>query len=153
MTDKQTNTLTTAKAEVFAGMQKSKGVICPCCEQKVKLYKRQITSSMALQLISLGKIKTVDYTHVEKWRSNVTLDGGTMGGGEHSRLQLWGLIETCGNGLWRITRDGREFAFGQGTVPKFTRVYNNTFLGFDGPQVSIKDCLGSRYSLQLLTAA
>ena len=66
MADKQSDTLAVAKVEVFKGMQKSKGVVCPCCEQKVKLYKRQITSSMAFQLISLAKVKTVDYIHVEK---------------------------------------------------------------------------------------
>lgn len=148
-----TDTLATARAEVFAGMQKSKGIICPCCEQKVKVYKRQITSSMAHQLVSLAKVKTVGYIHVEKWRSIVNNSGGTMGGGEHSRLQFWGLIETSGKGYWRITNDGREFAFGYGTVQKFARVYNNTFLGFDGPQVSIQDCLGSRYSLPVLVAA
>ncbi len=148
-----TDTLATARAEVFAGMQKSKGIICPCCDQKVKLYKRQITSSMALQLITLAKIKTVDFIHVESWRNLVAISGGTMGGGEHSRLQLWGLIETSGKGLWRITSDGRDFAFGRGTVSKFARVYNNTFLGFDGPQVTIQGCLGLRYMLADLMAA
>jgi hypothetical protein len=148
-----TDTLATAKKEILAGMQRSKGTMCPCCDQKVKLYKRQITSSMAFQLVCLAKIKTVDFIHVEKWRSDVFVNGGTMGGGEHSRLQLWGLIETNGKGGWRITNDGREFAFGQGTVRKFVRVYNNTFFGFDGPQVSIQGCLGLRYMLANLLAA
>ncbi len=148
-----TDTLATAKAEVFTGMQKSKGTICPCCEQRVKVYKRQITSSMALQLITLTKIFNADFIHVEKCRSDVSASGGTMGGGEHSRLQLWGLIETSGKGLWRITSDGREFAFGRGTVSKFARIYNNTFLGFDGPQVTIQGCLGVRYMLADLLAA
>jgi hypothetical protein len=153
MITKTVDTLATAKAEVFTGMQKSKGITCPCCEQKVKLYKRQITSSMAYQLVCLAKVKTVGFIHVEKWRSNVNASGGTMGGGEHSKLQFWGLIETDGKGYWKITQEGREFAFGQGTVRKFARIFNNTFLGFDGPQVTIQGCLGVRYMLADLLAA
>lgn len=153
MASKQTDTLAEARDEVFTGMLRSKGAICPCCEQKAKLYKRQITSSMAFQLVCLSKFKTPDFVHVEDWRSRVSSDGGTMGGGEHSRLRFWDLIITNGKGGWRITDAGREFVAGRTTYQKFARIYNGSMYGFAGPQVSIHDCLGARYTLGDLMAA
>lgn len=153
MASKQTDTLAEAREGVFTGMQKSKGAICPCCEQRAKLYKRQITSSMAFQLICLAKMQNTDFVHVNEWRSYVIDSGGTMGGGEHGRLKFWDFVLSDKRGGWKITDAGREFAFGRTTYQKFARLYNGSMYGFVGPHVSIHDCLGVRYSFDDLMAA
>lgn len=95
------------------------GVACPCCSQKVKLYRRRINSGMAEILIALAREtvrRRIDpnhrpYIHVERElvRGNELLQGAR----DWTTLKFWGLIEPLGDGVarraageWRITEAG-----------------------------------------------
>jgi hypothetical protein len=111
------------------------GVKCPCCEQWVKLYKRKITSSAAATLIDL--YHQDNDAHISRLEHH-------DGGGDFAKLVFWGLIKDK-RGLWRITNLGIDFVRRKATVQKFAMVLNGAVLGFEGPQVDIIHCLGSKF--------
>lgn len=107
------------------------GVDCPCCSQRVKLYRRNITSSMAAGLIVLYKHKTEDpngWVHIPSLvKQNHLLTG------DFAKLKYWGLIVpkdeirddgSNRNGYYKITTDGRLFVEGRLQVEKYKFIFN-----------------------------
>lgn len=128
----------------------TKGCICNECGQHVKLYKRQIYSTMARALIRLYKLQKEDpgqFVHLKKfWFENGT---------DFTKFAHWGLIEALpnvtdpekkGNGFWRMTPHGVLFARNHLAVPKIALIYNAKVFGFEGPNVFISDCLTKKFS-------
>lgn len=121
------------------------GGLCPVCNRFTKIYRRQITSSMARFLIEFWQEhEDFDYHHVFKNYRKC---------GDYAKLSYWGLLEARGDrpdrkktsGYWRLTRRGYDFIYGRVEVSKFARVYDSHVLGLDGPRVSIRDCLADRF--------
>ena len=128
------------------------GTNCPCCTQRVQLYKHKLNSTMTRSLIALywlDRHKPNEWHHVsefEKWR-------GGYGGGQFAKVKHWGFAIDQDNddpakrtsGQWKITQKGRDFVEGQITVPAKVRLFDSKFYGHEGNHINIKESLGSKF--------
>lgn len=124
----------------------SEGAHCPLCTQSAKIYSRSIGSTVARSLIRLYQAGGMRFQHLP------TVVGRSSS--EESKLRYWGLLEEerarrpdgGRSGWWRVTPLGEQFVLGKTTVPKYAYVYANKCIRLDGEQVSIRACLGKRFS-------
>ena len=154
-------TLKQAKAQLMR--DRFEGVVCPCCEQYAKVYKRTITASMALWLIWLVQ----SYRREKRWyhvreclpffaRSKKA--AGTAYTGDYAKLLHWGLLRQCteevegkkSSGLWKPTRKGYRFALGRITVPRHAYLYDGHCIELSGPAITITDALGTKFDYEKL---
>src|SRR5699024_6354756 len=72
-----------------------------------------------------------------------------------SKLTYWGLIEKFSGmrsdgsrrvGLYRAARKRHEFVAGRIAVPKYAKVYNGQLIGFGGPEITVQDVFGKKFS-------
>lgn len=157
-------TTTLAQAQQVLKDHAVEGAVCPCCRQLVKLYTREITSSMAYVLILLHRHfeKAPDYIHVPNYLSDMTKLGSMIRGGDFAKLRYWGLLEEMPDakrkdgskraGFYRMPEKGHQFAKGEIKVPKTVFLYNDTFLGFGPGDTSIHECLGKDFNYDDLMA-
>ncbi len=136
-------------ARNFVKRNMKKGMICPCCDQFVKLYSYSINSWQASWLIELYRIGGHDRdvnVIIEMKPRNRT----------YSLLRFWGLVEPVKDrpiesnkksaGFWRLTERGRLFVQNKILIPKFAMVYNNQCESTEGKGVSIIDCLNNKFN-------
>lgn len=145
-------TLADAQATVAKALREpSEGIDCPCCGQKVQLYRRPLNSEMARWLIVLTRL------HLAADRGWVNVKDGPLKatrGGDYGKLLHWGLIEQRPNtdpkkrtsGFWRPTQKGVQFAKNELSVPSHVYIYNNQARGFSDTAVTIVDALGVKFS-------
>lgn len=132
------------------------GTTCPVCDQHAQEYRRKLNAGMAHALVVMYAKCGLDFFYKPD-----VLRGVGASARDESLLRYWRLIaERHGKGSeghvgwWRVTEKGEAFVRGRITVPKYVTVYNGIHTGFEGEQVSITECLGSRFSLrELLDAA
>lgn len=147
-------TLDEARDEFRAQLLKGKHVECPCCDRRVKIYRRKLNAGMALLMLwayryTEKKRPANGWIHVSK-----VLLGGKVNAvaQEYSKLRFWGLLvpaESDGSsihGHWRVTDAGARFARGEVRIPSHAIVYDNHLLELDSTKlVSIRDALGDRF--------
>ena len=122
-----------------------KGVLCPCCNQGVKMYHWRIDPRSAALLIEFYKKR-------EQWVH--PLDDLNANNGNYAKMRHFGLIESKGkthedkrgSGLWRITQKGVNFVLCETKIHEKVRIYNNESFGFVGNQISILEVLGKKFS-------
>lgn len=151
-------TLNEARQELNRGLDK--GVRCQCCGQFAKIYRRKLNSGMARWLIALYQASIAKpeqpFFHVNSLMKIVAAQSQniTYGSSDFGKLRHWEMIEEKPNadvtkkqsGYWKITDDGKAFVRRQRKVQKYVLLYNNNCVGFDGPDISIIDSLGSHFS-------
>ena len=127
-----------------------KGALCPVCNRFTKIYKRQITSSMARFLITFWREhKDFDYHHVGRDYRKC---------GDYGKLAYWGLLESRrdssdrkkDSGFWCITPEGYNFIHETILLKKYAHVYGSHVLSFSGPSITITDALRTGYSYKEL---
>lgn len=133
-------------------LMRPEGVICPCCTQRAKIYKRSITHEMAEDLIKLAHMPT-GWHHVKAM-------GYKGGSGDFAKLAYWGLIEERPkdpsvskkrtSGEWRITEKGTDFVLGTIKVKLYAHMYNKTVLAYSGEEVGITDCVDEFHYQELM---
>jgi len=146
------------------------GVYCPCCSQLVKLYSREITSSMAYVAILLHRhfsdAHADAWLHVPEYLSNMSTVGAAVRGGDWAKLRYWGIIEekppekllskradgSTRVGRYRMTPRGHSFCKGEIELPKSILIYNDKPLEFSKDKASIQDCLGKSFDYEALMA-
>jgi len=137
----------------------SKGTICPCCDQRARVYKRKLRSAQATWLLALVK----ESAHEEQgWVYKGVLK--RQEGGDYGKLQLFGLIEAMSpeealnyggrTGVWRPTDLGIAFAYGRVPIPLFVHVYNGVRVAdpLPVPQVFIRGLFGTAFDYDALAA-
>jgi hypothetical protein len=135
----------------------SEGVICPCCNQYAKLYKRKLSSSMTIALIEIFKAHKqigFDYFHVEDYfKSLPNLPSSIRG--DFPKLKHWNLIygkeenredSSPRNGYYMISGRGIRFLRNQLSVPSHIFLYNNEVKDVSETLVSVTDCLGAKFN-------
>jgi len=119
---------------------------CPCCRQRVQVYRRTINSGMARALINQWRAVGQQWT---KTRLLWTMTH------EGAQLQWWGLIEPGQaradggkGGEWRITDSGRDFVLGQLSVARHAKVFDGSLLGLDasGGYITIEEALSAEFN-------
>ena len=169
VTPQPTDTIKAGQDYVYESMQEAGGGTCPCCSQTVKLYKRGLNGPMAVMLILLHKMNDgTHWTYVGDWRkaAAVKFDNNMdFGGGDYGKLLYWGLVEkqplqpgmnNKSSGQWKMTPKGRDFVLGRtdlDKVPSHALVYNGEVVGFSDTEVTIQECLGTRFDYSELMEA
>lgn len=129
-----------ARAALNDALVTGEASVCPCCDQFVKLYRRKLNAGMAVSLVKLFRSVGTSYAHVPSTVGRESAD--------QALLRYWGLLEEDGSrtGYWRVTALGEQFVLGKVTVRSHVLLYNGRFLGLDGEQVTIQECLGEKFS-------
>lgn len=145
--------LTTASlrdaVEYVLSVAENGGGICPCCQQRVQVYKRKLASSAAYGLITMYRHHGTEFGHAPSTAELARL------GGELARLSMWGLLEEKPEtrddggraGWWRVTDLGEAFVHGLCRVPKYAHVYAGQVLMLDGRETtSVREALGDKFN-------
>jgi hypothetical protein len=133
--------------------KKVKGCICPCCEQVVKIYKYKFYSTSAIALIKLYKLTLNSEKNKFHVYQFAEADGKSARAAHFADLRWWGLVQNQvidiegkkHSGYWSITELGEKFVKGEISVREKIMVFNNTFYGFDGDSVTIKDVIKNHF--------
>lgn len=137
---------------------------CPCCGQRVQVYRRTINAGMARALIAMwaevrrqcGIIDPSIEQLASTWIDVRTIN---VRGGDYAKLAYWGIIESTEvdgahekrSGWWRVTPTGAAFVLGRVRVPSAVYVYDGRVLDErDVDSVSINDVVASRFSIDEL---
>lgn len=136
------------------------GVVCPCCDRFLKIYRRNLNSGMAHVLLRVYRFfqqhKEQGWLHVSHFLREHKIQRA-----DEAKLCHWELLErrsgsrTDGskrNGFYRLTEKGRAFCEMQIRVPKYVFLQNNKTLGYsDGKYVgvpvtvNIQEAMGDRF--------
>lgn len=127
------------------------GCNCPVCDRKAKWGRRSLSKKQARALINLYK-----HTQPGEFKHNTEFADNPGDGDEIAKCRYWGLVETGGTaakekihtGHWRLTPHGRWFVQGKCTIIKYVWVYQSEARGWEGPQVSIYDCLKQKFDIR-----
>lgn len=159
MSDRPTLTWSLKEAKDWLRARVDPGEVCPCCNQKAKVYPRTVHHTLAVALIQLYRRgltympnAPTPFVHAP------SLPGDTH---EISQLVWWGLIEEekgkrpdgGRKGFWRITQAGIDFVEGKRTIQKTARVYDAQVVSYRGKQVTIKDCLDDPFDYDRLMSS
>lgn len=165
-------TLSEARAHLHAHWVE--GTTCPCCRQRVQLYRRTITSGMALALMAFARedrrreaadpaAHAADpFIHAEDLFKRIPgLPRSARG--DFTKLRYWGLIipaegrredGSSRNGYWAITNAGHAFAGDALRVTRYVYLYNNERYnpppGAREGTITIREALGSRFDYDQL---
>lgn len=128
------------------------GTRCPCCTQMAKVYKRTITTPMAVVLIKAYR---------QFGRQWFNLPRFSQKGGDDAKLRYWLLIEELPNenpetrtsGWWRITEHGEAFVKGELAVPRYAHVFDGRCLRMSGDRIDIKQALKNKFDYSELMAS
>ena len=143
---------------------------CTLCGGRSKVYAYKMGSYARvlcwLAYMDTKKSNLPSYVHKrESLRRyhHVPSSGAINGGGDYAKLRYWGLIERMpkepeqdkrSSGMWRLTKIGRRFVYGQITVSSvcYYRHPEGGVLGFETEQIGIEDALGKNFSYRSLMA-
>lgn len=125
---------------------------CPHCGHITRTFKRKFNWGMAMTLLCMRRVTLLDkpldgfmnLNQLKEWRGFNPAQSR-----ENGSISMWKLIEEKPNektgkrtsGYWRLTELGRSFTDCTLAIPQRIVVRNKTLLGYDGPKVSIDDCL------------
>lgn len=132
---------------------------CPVCEHTHRVYVRPISGEMARTLIMV-------YRHYFKYPYTKPVHIDHMlailkprpKGNNHGLLVHWELLKKVENvdlkkkdsGHYTLTPKGMRFVKGEVSVLSHALVYRDQCYGFEGEEVSIRDCLGRRFDYEKL---
>jgi hypothetical protein len=124
---------------------------CPCCGQRVRVWKKTLISTAVASLVQLVRQYQGEAIHHDQF--TVLLKDRNF-----SQLKLWGLIASAANddqskrssGRWHPTDKGIEFAVERRVVPKYVITRSNRVLRFEGPFVGVREALGGRFDYRKL---
>lgn len=159
-------TLEEAKAFLTANLRE--GVICPCCGQNAKIYKRKFNSWMARAMVAF-------YQHIGMkpgWFHAITVltdrrfykFGINNSCGDYGKLVYWNLLEDAAghredgnpeNGYYRMTQKGVDFVLGKIQIKKYLYLYNDTPLEVEDNEekISIREAMGESFNYNELMSA
>ena len=155
-------TIEQAKRDIRQGWKTPNGAICPCCDQKVKLYERKLMWMMARGLVALYWLDRTSNDGPYHHR-NVIMPNDTSG--SFAKLEYWRLIDQKVNtdtgkrcsGFWRITQKGIDFVENKISVPKYQYTYNMKVFppelvapGVPVKYIGIREALTERFNYQEL---
>lgn len=144
-----------ADVQTYLRQHVDEGVECPACTQYAKVYRRKVHSRMARDLFTVAR--------EGGWDARLWVNVGEVVGRTSPDLvkcRYWGLIEAMEGerddgssriGMWRITEAGLRYLRGA-TIHKYARLYDGRCLNLTGPQVTVKDALGSKFDYDSLMA-
>lgn len=151
------DTLKEARDLVRRERHEPEGTICPCCDKRVKVYRRKFHKEMAKAIRALARDPDRDFRHLFRFLvvRNISHSDGPA-------LQLWGLIESSGEerddgnpraGFYRITKKGLDLAAGRIEIPRSVLTYNDAILEFGEEKIGIREALGDAFDYDEMMSA
>jgi hypothetical protein len=145
-------TVEKAREEIDEKLMAGESVICPCCDQHAKIYRRQIHSGMVLLLINMYRTAGTGWVYLPSLPQK-SRDG--------TGLHYWCLIAEDDEkrddggraGWWRVTERGEEWVLNKIRVPKYALIYNSEVVALEGKGTSVRDALGKKFNYRELMAA
>lgn len=139
-------TLRGARKQVEEGA--AVGIDCPCCDQRVMVYKRRISSGTVRRLAKLLKAHRKTK---QPWVHHTKVDSR---GGDFAKLRHWGLIKEMPNfshekrtsGFWKITPKGMDFLWNRVSVPTYVYIKNNKIMEWSKQKTNIKETMGKDFN-------
>lgn len=155
------NDLTIQQARDIMRPLLNKGTKCLCCGLRTQLYTRSLTSSMVYGLILLYKEsqgwieqgKPDPFVHLETLFKESAIPSSIRA--DVVKAKFWGFIQARGekkddgnpnDGYYALTQKGTQFILGKILVQKSVKIYNNTFYGFDGPEIDVWGAIKNKFS-------
>lgn len=137
--------LNSARQAVKAGREQ--GVVCPCCDQLVKVYRRKLNLQMARAALWMSRTPTGHFADMTKAPPSIIRNR------EYSRLALWMLAESepgrnhagSKRGRWKLTHEGRLFVDRITKVPEAVYVLNGEVIDVSCGTVGIADVKGFHF--------
>lgn len=131
------------------------GVDCPCCEQRVKVYKRPFRFKQAFFLLylvvaeSTGRPMTSD-AYIQ-WAAG---KGVTIKGGDHAKVKHWKLAQppSTQGGPWSLTTLGRAVVAGTSRPFQYAHILRNAVLEYSGDPVTLQEALGDAFDASEIVA-
>lgn len=150
---------TLAEAKKYLRDNFEKGCRCPACGQSVKLYRRKLTSSMALGLCIIKKHKEVDqeFHLLDFFKQIENVPAGIVG--DLPKMRFWGLIDSKeekkddGNpnsGVYSLTIAGKLFAENKTKINKYLYLYNNKVQSRSEEMTTISECFKDKFNYEEL---
>ncbi len=138
----ESQTLEQARDAVREG--RDDGIVCPCCDQLVKVYRRKINAQMATAAAWMARRGGDGYIDMS------TAPPEILRNREYSRLALWMLVEAepgrnasgSKRGRWRLTDLGRSFVRGSLRVPRCLYVLNGKVVDASRETLTIAEVEG-----------
>lgn len=135
------------------------GCICPACKQTVKLYKRQISSTMAYCMILFvrhcRKNENFGFINFNDILNDLNITPAQRA--DWQKLVYFNLIvpetTTKGdpkNGFYKVHQSGFYFVENDMQVPKYCNVYNGKVYGYSMEQTNIKEALKNKFNFDEL---
>tara|TARA_R110002126_G_scaffold129114_2_gene271829 strand:- start:1016 stop:1474 length:459 start_codon:yes stop_codon:yes gene_type:complete len=137
-------------AKDYLRSELEKGATCPCCSQRVQMYRRKLNSGMAYTLIAIYK-HSKDFFHVKDMLRIKKFKNSH----DWTLLKFWGFIESkYGNredgnqytGYYKITKDGIDFVLGNLLANSHIFIYNKKHYGSSNNKINIKKALGDKFN-------
>lgn len=149
--------LSVEEAKQFIQENIDHGIICPCCNQFIKKYRRKLHHSMAMTLIYLCRYdkKKYEWIYVKDFLRLYKLHNTH----DWTLLKYWGLIQekpkgegtkTRTSGMWKVTEKGYLFIENKIRVPERIHLLNNIFLEFSDETTDVKESLGKYFNYEEL---
>lgn len=148
---------TVAAAQDMIKLLRNDGVICPCCDQLVKVYHRKFNVIMARGLVWM--YFWVCHTD-QLWVHVNTLgpDWLVRQGGTFALMKFWGFIVERPNddsrkrcaGYWRLTTDGIAAITERRPFPAYAYLLNGQKIAMSDEQTDIKKALGVKFNYEEL---
>lgn len=154
-TQKSSTTLEDVK--MYLRQNYDAGCICPACNQHVKLYKRQLSSTMAYCMIMFVKHvrnnQMYGFIDFNKILNDLKLTPAQRA--DWQKLAYFKLITpettTKGDpksGFYRIHENGFDFVEKGLNIPKHCNVYNGKVMGYSIEQTDIKKALKNKFNYE-----
>jgi hypothetical protein len=139
------------------------GLVCPCCEQFAKVYKRKLNGAMAASLVLIARHfkHSTEWLHVENYLKELPGIPASLRG-DFAKLRYWGLIERMEGeredgsnrvGYYRITPLGKDFVEGRVKVPGHVYLFNSECIGHSDETLHIGEALGTAFDYAELMSA
>lgn len=154
-----------AEASKWVSDNSPDGVICPCCEQVAKIYRRKLNRAMAYALICVYRLRDeVDdggWLDIPKLLSKHGLMA-VMRSREYQKLCYWSLLESKDEkrgdggkvGKYRLTDTGVLFVSNKLALPRHVLLYNGAVIETDAShKITIREALGDKFNYEELMSA
>jgi hypothetical protein len=131
----------------------SMNIFCPCCGQRVKLYRHHMSG----QMVDWLAVLVSEYLkRGRKWicTTKPPLSKMRNGGGSHAKLLHWGFLvqkpkedgtPSRTSGFWKPTKKAISFVRGHLSVPSHALLYNSAGLGLTGDLIHIRNVRGRTF--------
>lgn len=126
------------------------GCYCPACNQRVQLYKRKLSSTMAFCLIKFVLYTRKHGNHFKKYSD--ILDDQNITPTQRAdwqKLAYFRLIQPNPDqsAEYKVTSNGFDFVHGNILMPQYANVMNKKVYGYAMQQITIKQALSTKFNL------